>query len=261
MIVLHMKKEVRCIQLKVVPHVWQSPCGLLQRILIMATLFVLSACASTGTSKTVDQKQQTPQAQVVKQHCPGNSTSDSLAPQATTATPMLNNCLPRGVIEIYENFDVNPEIREEFLQAVALMKDEQYADAIKLLKAVTGKTGKFSAPFINLGIAYARNNDLEKAEENLRKAIEISKFHPVANNELGLIYRKTGRYQEARQLYETLLGMFPDFLPVRKNLGVLCDIYIQDLQCAQTQYEEYLKGQPDDEKVKIWLADVRSRMS
>ena len=78
--------------------------------------------------------------------------------------------------------------------------------------------------------------------------------------ELGLVYRKTGRYKEARTLYESLLSMYPDYLPAHKNLGVLCDIYIQDLRCALDQYQAYLDGMPDDEKVKIWVADVKSRM-
>ena len=96
--------------------------------------------------------------------------------------------------------------------------------------------------------------------ENFKKALDINRQHPVANNELGMVLRKTGRYVEARQLYEELLATHPDFLPARKNLGVLCDIYIQDLNCALEQYVEYLKGIPEDEKVKIWVADVKSRM-
>jgi hypothetical protein len=56
------------------------------------------------------------------------------------------------------------------------------------------------------------------------------------------------------------LTMYPDFLPGRKNLGVLCDIYLQDLECALQNYEEYLKGVPGDEKVAIWITDVKSRI-
>ena len=193
-------------------------------------------------------------------NCSATAAVDSKNLQTPTASNPQANCLPKGVIEISENFGVDPEVRSEFNQAVTLLNQENYSEAIKLLKAVSGKTSKFSAPYINLGIAYARTGELEKAEQNFKKALEISKQHPVAHNELGLIYRKTGRYVEARELYETLLVMYPDFLPARKNLGVLCDIYIQDLNCALEQYEEYLKGKPDDEKVKIWVADVKSRM-
>ena len=242
---------------------------LIRQVAFVALVLLVSACVTTGGSSNQVKK-------VVKQNCgPGaalapvatatNSAGDSPAAAANTASSDSksvnpNNCLPKGVIEISEQFGVDPKIRGEFNQAVMLLNQQNYAEAIKLLLAVAGKTSKFSAPYINLGIAYARTEELEKAEENLKKALDINNQHPVAQNELGLVYRKTGRYVEARQLYETLLALYPDFLPARKNLGVLCDIYIQDLNCALDQYEEYLKGIPEDEKVKIWVADVKSRM-
>ena len=91
---------------------------------------------------------------------------------------------------------MDAEIRGEFNKAVTLLNEEKYPEAIASLKAVTGKTSKFSAPYINLGIAYARTGEMDKAEESLKKALEINGRHPVASNELGLVYRKTGRYQD-----------------------------------------------------------------
>lgn len=223
---------------------------------VVALVVLVNACVSSGGEK----QQSLPAQKVAKQNCSNTAAATGQDPKSQSPAVAQGNCLPKGVIEISENFGVDPEIRGEFNQAVILLNQENYPEAIRLLRAVSGKTSKFSAPYINLGIAYARTNELEKAEENFKKALEISQQHPVAQNELGLIYRKTGRYTEARQLYEALLAMYPDFLPARKNLGVLCDIYIQDLNCALEQYEEYLKGIPEDEKVKIWVADVKSRM-
>lgn len=243
-----------------------------RQVFVVALISLLAACVTTGGGNVNQVKKK-----VVKQNCgpgavrtnstigeTGNSQVSSMDGSASSANnaPVVNpnNCLPKGVIEISENFGVAPEVRGEFNQAVMYLNQEKYSEAIKLLLAVAGKTSKFSAPYINLGIAYERTGELKKAEENFKKALEINQQHPVASNELGLVYRKTGRYVEARQLYEALLTAYPDFLPARKNLGVLCDIYIQDLNCAMEQYEEYLKGIPEDEKVKIWVADVKSRM-
>ena len=224
--------------------------------------FLVSACATTGDQKTTQSHSpaaQTTPAQQTKTSCaPANPTQPSS--QTGQAPAAQQNCLPKGVIEITENYPVDPEVREEFQQAVGLLKEEKYSEAIRLLKTVTGKTSKFTGPFINIGIAYARTGELDKAEENLKKALELNANHPVALNELGLVYRKTGRYAEARTLYNTLLQLYPDYLPAHKNLGVLCDIYIQDLHCALEQYEAYLIGIPEDEKVKIWIVDVKSRM-
>jgi tetratricopeptide (TPR) repeat protein len=229
--------------------------------------FFATACGTTGGQKesaTASNAQSTSQVQQAKASCTGapNANPSNTNPQngETQPVPPQQNCLPKGVIEFTETNPVDPEVREEFQQAVMLLKEEKYSEAIRLLRGVTGKASKFTGPHINLGIAYARTGELEKAEESLKKALELNPYHPVANNELGLVYRKTGRYAEARQIYEALLTMYPDYLPVRKNFGVLCDIYLQDLSCAIEQYEAYLEGIPDDEKVKIWVADVKSRM-
>lgn len=229
--------------------------SLKQMAIVSLLVLLTSACVTTGGGVKKDNTR------IARKNCSANITAaDQQTNQANSADSVASDCLPLGVIEIYESAPVDAEIREEFNQAVALVNKENYSEAIKLLKGVTGKTSKFSAPFINIGIAYARTGDFDKAKDNFKKALEISPQHPVAHNELALVYRKTGKYAEARKLYEDLLAIYPDFLPARKNLGVLCDIYIQDLDCALHQYEEYLIGKPNDEKVTIWIADIKSRM-
>lgn len=230
-------------------------------IVVVCVLF--SACATTNSNQAAQSSLQSKQA--VKSRCMATKpvTSDAKTNAKTdgkTAENSQQNCLPKGVIEITENYPVDPEVNAKFKQAVELLKQEKYPEAILLLRAVTGSTSKFTGPYIDLGIAYARSGDLVRAEKSLKKALEINPNHPVAMNELGLVYRKTGRYKLARALYEKLLREYPDFLPAHKNFGVLCDIYIQDLPCALDQYHAYLKGYPDDKKVKIWVADVKSRM-
>ena len=84
--------------------------------------------------------------------------------------------------------------------------------------------------------------------------------HPVAYNELGLIYRKQGRFASARESYEKSIAAFPSYHLARRNLGILCDIYLRDLACALASYEAYLAAVPDDAQAAIWIADVHRRM-
>ena len=159
-----------------------------------------------------------------------------------------------------ENIDVSSEVQKEFDQALGLLQQEQYDAAISVLNSVIEKEKRLTAPYINLAMAYRNKGEDKLAEENLLKALEIDKAQPVASNELGILYRKQGRFADAKQVYTTALSEYPDYLPVIKNLGILCDIYMRDPQCALEQFEKYRKQVPDDKTVEIWIADLKTRM-
>lgn len=166
----------------------------------------------------------------------------------------------KGVFDKAEKVSVDSAVQDEFNDALVLLKNSEYEQAILLLDSVIKQEQRLAAPYINLGIAYGRINDLEKSEQSLIKAIEIDKSHPIANNELGLLYRKTGRFNEARQTYESILIEHSNYLPAIKNLGVLCEIYLHDLECALDQFEEYQKYYPEDKTLSIWVSDLKRRL-
>ena len=159
-----------------------------------------------------------------------------------------------------EDIDVSSEVQKEFDQALGLLQQKQYDAAISVLNSVIEKEKRLTAPYINLAMAYRHKGEDKLAEENLLKALEIDKTQPVANNELGILYRKQGRFADAKQVYITALSEYPDYLPVIKNLGILCDIYMRDPQCALEQFEKYQKQVPDDKTIEIWIADLKARM-
>src|SRR4030067_21126 len=64
------------------------------------------------------------------------------------------------------------------------------------------------APYIDIAISYQRIGKPERAEEHLQTALTLVPGHPVACNEYGLLYRKTGRFAEARAIYEKAIGRF-----------------------------------------------------
>jgi Tfp pilus assembly protein PilF len=161
---------------------------------------------------------------------------------------------------ITEAFKMDESSRREFDQAVAMMKDQDYDHAIDLLNKVIDRSPGVTAPYIDIAMAYEHIGKLEQAEENLKTALKLFPDHPVACNEYGLLYRKTGRFAEARAIYEKAIARFPDYYPAHRNLGILCDLYLNDPTCALNQYKIYSKARPEDKQVKIWLVDLQSRL-
>jgi Flp pilus assembly protein TadD len=156
--------------------------------------------------------------------------------------------------------DVDSGVELDFKNAIVLMQQDNYAQAVTVLKSVIEREKRLPAPFVNIAIAYNKLGDTKAAEENLIKALKLDIGHPVANNELGLLYRKTGRFNAARTAYQNAIQEHPDYLAAKRNLGVLCDLYIHDFECALEQFEDYLELKPDDKTVAVWIADVQRRL-
>lgn len=200
------------------------PLMLRRRVFILAAASLLSACTTSGATRP--------------------------APNEVSGE--------RGFI-ISERVRVGSGVRADFEQALRLLDQEQYEAGIALLLEVIEAAPRATAAHIDLGIAYSRVGDLERAEASLEKALELNPRHPVAHNELGILYRRAGRFEEARQSYEKVLALYPGFHFARRNLAILCDLYLSDPRCALEHYELYAQAVPGDETVAMWIADLHTR--
>jgi tetratricopeptide (TPR) repeat protein len=160
---------------------------------------------------------------------------------------------------IIEESPADAAIREDYQAALAFLEQERYSQGIELLERIVQQAPDLSGPRIDLGIAYHEKGDLAAAESALGKALEVNPDHPIAHNELGIIYRKTGRFAEARKSYERALAVYPGFHYARRNLAVLCDLYLADTACALENYDAYMKTVPEDDEAAIWIADLQNR--
>ena len=118
-----------------------------------------------------------------------------------------------------------------------------------------------AATYINLGILYLNAQHYDAAMRAFDDAEAMNLVPPgaLAVNRSNAMIR-TGRFSEARQSYESALAVYPGFHFARRNLAILCDLYLADLDCALRNYEAYMKTVPSDEEASMWIADIRYRL-
>jgi Flp pilus assembly protein TadD len=178
----------------------------------------------------------------------------------TAATPARIEVTEAIGFTITEEARISGDVRSDYDRALDLLGSGQVEEGMALLETVADNSPQLSAPRIDLAIAYHNQGDLETAEQHLKKALEVNPDHPIAHNELGIIYRKTARFNEARRSYEAALAVYPGYHYARRNLAVLCDLYLDDLGCARENYEAYMATVHSDEEASLWLRNVRFRM-
>jgi len=161
---------------------------------------------------------------------------------------------------ITEDARIGGDVRADYEESLTYLEQGRHDEGIALLEAVAEAAPELSAPRIDLGIAYHQVGNLEAAERNLLLALESNPDQPVAHNELGIVYRKTGRFDQAKKSYEAALTIYPGFHYARRNLAILCDLYLADLNCALENYEAYMTTVPSDDEASMWISDIRYRL-
>jgi len=180
--------------------------------------------------------------------------------QSRTSTPASIEVEESVGFTIVENVRIGGDVRLDYDRALEMLGQGDLRQGSALLESVIEQAPDLSAPNIDLAIAYHRKGDLESAERYLHSALESNPNHPIALNELGIVYRKTARFSEARQSYEKALAVYPGYHYARRNLAVLCDLYLADLECALSNYEAYMTTVHSDDEAAMWLKDVRYRL-
>ena len=171
-----------------------------------------------------------------------------------------------------------PVAQEDVLAQTAFSSDAvtRYEDALAFMMAGDDKhaiaefTGlaedypTHAGPMINLGILYRRNNRPDAATAVLNRAISVCATCAPAYNELGILRRQQGQFDDAESAYLKSIELDPDYALAFLNLGVLYDLYQRRFDDALENYERYVKISRDEAvnaEVEKWIVDLRRRVA
>ena len=158
------------------------------------------------------------------------------------------------------NVEVSSEVRQKYAYALQLMGAGNDDAALKMFNSVSQLNDDLSGPYVNRGLIYLRADKKKQAEQQFREAINRNAENVTALNQLGILLREKKEFKAARKNYEAALAVDSDHANAHLNLGVLCDIYLQDKPCAMKHFQAYIKLKGEDETVANWIIDLKEQL-
>ncbi|MBT8436240.1 MAG: tetratricopeptide repeat protein [Gammaproteobacteria bacterium] len=148
-----------------------------------------------------------------------------------------------------------------YQQALASLKSGKTESALKLLRQISNDAPDKPYVFTNLGLAYFKLQQLDLAEEAFKQAIGRNNKDAVAHNHLGILQRQKGQFKQARTHYQRALSIDSGYASAHLNLGILFDIYLQDLKQALRHYQKYQAlVSEENSQVAGWIVDIQRRL-
>ncbi len=144
---------------------------------------------------------------------------------------------------------------------LSLMAAADWHTAAEQLELITTGHPDLSGPWVNLGIVRTRIGDSAAAEVAFKRALDANAGNTEAYNQLGMLYRRSGRHEEARFIYNEGLKQAPDYADLHWNLAILHDKYLADPALALAHYERYQQlTKSDDTQLQQWIALLREQV-
>ena len=184
------------------------------------------------------------------------------------AVLMLSGCVSTGAssssgskAEGMTAADVPPQALTLFEQAAAIMAAGDLVDAELRFREFLRRYPDYPGAHVNLAIIHIYNGDEAAAQADLDTALALNPNHPAALNQQGMLFRRNGKFIEAEAAYLKAVTASPDYALAHYNLGVLNELYLQRLDYALENFEQYQLLVGDDKQVEKWIIDLRRRVA
>jgi len=112
--------------------------------------------------------------------------------------------------------------------------------AVEAYQKVLELNSSAAGALVNLGTIYYRQRRFDQAERYYVRAIEADPRYPLAQFNLGNLYDEQGRLPEAHEHYRRALALNPQYADAHFNLALLCERLGDPLRAVH-HWKAYLK--------------------
>ncbi|MBF0556022.1 MAG: tetratricopeptide repeat protein [Nitrospirae bacterium] len=139
--------------------------------------------------------------------------------------------------------------------AMTMMRNEVWADRVKLWEDTARKSPNKARPHYNLGYDYIRQGRVDDAAREFQTAIKLKPDFADAYSNLGDIYAAQGRMDEALEAFKKAVQSDPNFAVAYNNLGTIYDERGQ-LEEAAANYRTAIRLKPDYIDARLNLGNL-----
>ena len=115
-----------------------------------------------------------------------------------------------------ETFDIKKNLNF----AISCIQNNKYSEAIKIYEKILQENADIFDANSNLGMLYAQQNNLEKAEKYLNDAIKIDSNNPYVLNNLASVLIRLGRNDLSIKYSQNAINIKQNFSLAYNNLGL-----------------------------------------
>ncbi len=143
------------------------------------------------------------------------------------------------------------------LGALTWRQAQVWHDSERLWKHAVAATPHSASAHYNLGFVFSQRGEIDAAEEQYRRSIEINPA-PDAHNNLGLILVRRGKLDEATEHYREALRINPLHKNAYSNLAAV-SLRRENLEEAMDYYRRVLQIDPADGDAHYQLGEILAK--
>ena len=148
---------------------------------------------------------------------------------------------------------------DNYRKGLSLLEDGETDEAVEHWEKMSQSDPEYSGVWTNYGLALFQQGKVEEALVSYENAQAVDPAYCPVNGLKGIALRDLGRFDEAQNSYESGIECAPKDARNYYNLGILHDLYRNDLVAALGNYRKARRLMPDEDVLNIWVVDLARR--